>query len=159
MNTDNELKCRKARELLSDYSMGAVAFDECALVEAHVRECTDCAAELTALNKTGELLNMTQMESAPDQWNAISANLAPRGVRQNMWGWLGNHRFQFAGMAAVAAIVALAFFSAPHPPMHEDAGSYLAQHASMSWREPFADKAGLGLMDVAYAEPAPEVSR
>ncbi len=159
MNTNNELKCEKVRELLPNYSVGAATLDECTLVEAHVSECANCADELAALNKTGELLSMISLDPAPDLWNAISADLGPRHAGQGVRDWFGGHRFHLTGMAvATAALVMAALFLHPKMSVHEDAGNYLAQHASMSWREPFADKAGLGLIDVAYAAPVSEAS-
>ena len=93
-----------------------------------------------------KLVSDYAVEPAPDLWDAIRPNLAPRP--SGIGWWLRVHRLQtaLAGASAAVAIAAWLVF-APHPQPNLEAQGYIASHASMSWNEPFADKAGLGLVE------------
>jgi hypothetical protein len=105
------------------------------------------------LELTGELLNRTSIEPAPDLWESIRPSLTSREALSRagrVRRWFSGHRLQSAvGAAAASIAIAGLFLAAPGTPPEVDARAYFANHASMSWREPFADKAGLGL--AAYA--------
>lgn len=95
-----------------------------------------------------KLVEEVGLEPAPDLWDAIRPNLAPRRGGAGIGWWLRVHRLQTA-LAGTAAAIALAgwLVFAPTPQPNLEAQGYIAGHALMSWNEPFADKAGLGLVE------------
>jgi anti-sigma factor RsiW len=143
-------ECKHILQLLPYYTAGVGTKGSRALVQRHVDICPSCAEELRALQQTAGLLNSVEPESAPDQWDAIRSRLTVRESGSNArrtLAWLGRHRLQsVAATAAAALVIAGVLLTGPRQPTPEaEAQSYFANHASMSWREPFADKAGLGL--------------
>jgi len=161
MKRQGSNSCEEVKRLLPSYSAGTISACDQLLVEEHLADCADCEAELVALDRVGVLLEQTPLEPAPDLWYAIKPNLAPRqwGFRiDDLIAWFARHRFQSAA-AAVATTMAVGawLLVAPQPNTEAEGRAYIAQHASLTWREPFADKVGLGLADAPYAEaPAEE---
>jgi len=147
MYSERSSECQRIMELLPGYSVGGGSDRDRALIKAHLSECPSCAEELLALEQTAELVSGLSMDPAPDLWAAIRPNLAPRPAAGIGW-WLRVHRLQTA-LAGTAAAIALGawLIVAPHPEPNIEAQGYLTGHASMSWNEPFADKAGLGLVE------------
>jgi len=147
MSTSQE--CRRMRKLLPDFAAGKGTSRARASARRHLDSCPECARELCALERTAELLNRGLLEPAPDLWHAIRPNLVPRQARAGLgrlrW-WFSTHRIQ-STVAAIAAAVVIAVLTitGPRAPSEVDSRIYLTSHSSMSWREPFADKAGLGL--------------
>jgi len=147
MSTSQE--CSRIRKLLPDFAAGKGTSRARASVRRHLDSCPECARELRALERTAELLNRGLLEPAPDLWQAIRPNLVPRrahaGPGRLRW-WFRTHRIQsaIAGVAA-GAVIAVMMIVGPREPVETDSRIYQISHASMSWREPFADKAGLGL--------------
>ena len=108
------------------------------------------------------LLEQTALETAPDRWDAIRSSLEPRSAAvgtRSFW-WLARHRVQAAvgAMVAITAVVVALFFTG-QPSQQWEPSAMLLDHASMSWREPFADRAALGLAQVAHAESGSEATR
>lgn len=155
--------CEQIKRLLPDYSVGAIAPRDRRVVDKHIGHCSECSSELKALEQTAALLDHIPLEEAPDLWYAIRPSLASRPARHKIHDilvWLGGHRYQsaIAATVATAAISAWVLVTPPQQPSPE-AKAYLAHHASLSWREPFADKAGLGLADSAYVNEKAEATR
>lgn len=142
-------ECRHIRSILADYSVGNLSIAKRDRVRKHVESCPDCAAELSAIEATAGLLDRAALEPAPNQWEAIRANLQPRRRTSRARWWFARHRLQsaIAATAAVAAI-AVALLTGNQPSTEIEAQTLFADHASMSWREPFADKAALGMAPV-----------
>ena len=93
-----------------------------------------------------KLVERAAPETAPDQWAAIRSKLVPRPA--GLGWWLRVHRLQTALAGAAAAVVLSAWLvMVPHPEPIVEAQGYVTNHASMSWNEPFADRAGLGLAE------------
>lgn len=152
--------CERIRGMLSDYVSGSVPSHTGVWIRQHVDACEGCANELQALRRTAELLDQCTPDQAPDMWESIRSQLAPRerqaGVERIGW-WLSRHWIHsaVATVTATAAILGLLLTPRPH---EADVEALAATHASMSWREPFADRAGLGLAtamgaDVEWEEP------
>jgi len=156
MSTRQDSECERIWELLPDFAVGRGSARARASIQCHLDSCPACAREVRALERTSELLNRTPAEPAPDLWDAIRPNLAtrkaPAGAGRLRW-WFARHRLQsaIAGMAAAIAIAAL-LVTSPQTPPEVEAQTYFSGHAAMSWREPFADKAGLGLAGFAPVE-------
>lgn len=108
------------------------------------------------------LLEQASLEHAPDRWEAIRSSIEPRSsaVGTKSFWWLARHRVQ-AGVGLTAATVAVAatLLFTGQPSQQLEPSAMLLDHASMSWREPFADKAALGLTQVVNADSRPEDSR
>ena len=156
MNTDSNRECEYIRSILPAYSVGSLGDRERVRIERHTEDCRACAAELRALDATGVLLNQTGLEESPDQWDAIRGGLRPRKF-PGLWPFLSRYRLQSAIGAAVAiAAVAVSLLMNNRPPVEVEARTLFVDHASMSWREPFADRAALGMASVAPVEARSE---
>ena len=140
-------ECERIAELLVDHAAGVGSPRQKAHVNKHVEACPACAWELQALRNTGELLAKMELEPAPDLWDAIRPNLQPRPAPSRT-SWIARHWIKStAATAVLAAGIAAWMITAPNT-QAIDQQTYLMSHASMSWREPFADRAGLGLIEV-----------
>ena len=162
MNTKNE-QCEKMRAMLPSYAVGAGSSRDRHLVADHIADCPACAKELRILERTGEFLSQAGLDPSPDLWEAIRPNLTPRKARGGLgrvgW-WLNAHRLQSAAAGALAAIsISVWLAVAPHPQPNAEAREYLAGHAAMSWRDPFADKAQLGLIETIPVAITSEAAR
>lgn len=152
-------QCERITKMLPDIAAGNAKIS--AEVQAHLDGCPDCAREFYALRQTVELLNEVPMEPAPDLWEAIRPNLMPResqtGAMRLRW-WFGKHRLQsaVAGVAAAVAIASLMLTGHQTPP-EADTQAYFSTHVSMSWREPFADKAALGMTGIPAAAESEDI--
>ncbi len=163
MDTQGSKNCEEIRNLLPDYSVGAITAYDQLLVEQHLSNCAGCSAELMALERVGALLHATLLEPAPDLWYSIKRELSPRhqGLRiGDLVAWFGTHRFQSAAAAMLmTAAIGAWLLVVPQQPTEAEARSYIAHHASLNWREPFADKVGLGLADTPYTPVDVEAAR
>jgi len=107
--------------------------------------------EQRVLRKTEELLAKMDLEPAPDVWDSIRSRLEPRPAPARR-GWLSRHWLKStAATAAVAAAITAWMIMTPGTPAFDEQ-AFLADHASMSWRAPFADKAALGLIELTGAK-------
>ena len=156
MKAQGSKSCEEIRNLLPDYSVGAITAYDQLQVEQHLANCMGCTDELTALERAGALLNRTSLEPAPDLWHAIRPSLAPRRQRlrlHEVYAWLGHHRLQSAAAAmATTAAIGAWLLVIPQGGTEAEARTYIAHHATLNWREPFADKVGLGLADTPYTK-------
>lgn len=154
MNNPRNANCDDIRRMLPDVAVSEDEGSESRLVMEHIESCEECARELFALRRTGELLDGTVVSKSPDQWEAISLRLTAREPRRAAArSWFGRYRLQsaIAFGAAVAALLGF-MFTRPDTPAEIDPQVYFLSHSSMSWREPFADRAGLGLASVTPVE-------
>lgn len=143
-------ECEKVRRLLPDYAVTAGAVRGKRFIEQHLKSCPGCARELRALQRTGELLGGLPSEPAPDQWHAIRPKLAPRQALAGisaLTAWLSKYRLQMVAATVLAFLVVVGFLiSKPKvTPSDTEFQPYFSSYASMSWREPFADRAALDL--------------
>lgn len=93
--------CHRVRPKLADLAVGSLRQRDARRVRLHVESCSDCAAELLALEATGRLLDaLTPEPAAPTLWTAIEPRLRPR--RDRTW----TRRLATAGALAVAVAVA-----------------------------------------------------
>lgn len=156
MNKLPNIECEYIQKHLPEFSIGGGSARTRRIVQRHLDACPECAKELHALDHMTNLLDNLSLEPAPDRWDMIRLNLMPRtpqtGVNRARW-WFGRHKLQSAAamLAATIAIASLLLYQY-QPTPNIDTQSYLMNHASMSWREPFADKAGLGLISMTRSE-------
>jgi predicted anti-sigma-YlaC factor YlaD len=62
-----DLACKEAVELFSDYLDGALSEELSALCEAHLRECSPCVTYLDQLRITVRSLRVLVMNGLPDE--------------------------------------------------------------------------------------------
>lgn len=150
MKESQNRECTEIAAKLADYSVGGCSARLRRKIEDHVASCSKCARELDALARTASLIQEAGLEKAPDAWNAIVCRLRPKPLRTRtanpIW-WLARHKLHSAAAAGAVLITigALLFTNIQNPP-EIGANTYFAHHATMSWNEPFADKAVLGLV-------------
>jgi anti-sigma-K factor RskA len=66
-------------ELLGAYALDAVDADEAAEIEAHLRECPRCAAEVAQHREIAALLANAGSDASVELWDQIAARLDPPG--------------------------------------------------------------------------------
>lgn len=149
--------CKQTRQLLADYAVGGLRRGPRARVERHLDECPGCRAELTAYQRTGELLGQVGLESAPEwTWEAVRLRIAspvksplrPRGLHPMR---------RLVAAAALAVMVISAGVFSLWPGRHElapqvkqvvvdqDLRRAEESHLSAAWSAPLADPAAAGL--------------
>jgi anti-sigma-K factor RskA len=97
-------ECAPFRENIPAYALGALDADETAALEAHLRTCDSCPAELAAYRAVGDVL-----------LTAVPPKHPPEKLRQNLQGRLSGapkpHRswpsFSFGQLALAAAVILL----------------------------------------------------
>jgi predicted anti-sigma-YlaC factor YlaD len=146
-------ECELIRARLAEYAVGGLRGRMRKRVEAHVGACSDCRAELTALERTGALLDSVGAQAAPaGTWEAVRLRILERPrarVRARpRWGWA-------MGAVALVAVVLAAFFIRPPAvqepvvvtavEVDEEMQATMDGHLSAVWAAPLSDVAGVGL--------------
>jgi anti-sigma factor RsiW len=147
-------KCEEVRGQLADYAVGGLRDRTRGGIEAHLRECTACRAELGALERTGRLMSaMEKQDAPPGTWEQVRARIESRGPAR------GRMRLRWAyGLAAgvlALGLVALGIFTvrptAPSMPttavaeVDEEMRASMEGHLSVIWGAPLSDEAAIGL--------------
>lgn len=146
-------ECELIRDRLAEYAVGGLRGRMRKRVEAHVGACSDCRAELTALERTGVLLDSVGAQEAPaGTWEAVRLRISERPrarVRARMrWGWA-------MGAVALVALVLAVFLARPPAAQEpvvviaveadEEMQATMDGHLSAVWAAPLSDVAGVGL--------------
>ncbi len=145
---------------LAEYAVGALRGRTKARVEAHLRDCAECRRELTALERTGDLLNAVPLEPAPQHtWEAVRgriASRAPAPARPRL-SWV----FAVGAVALVMIVIGLSFVLRPVGDVASDVIVAAEPDDAMlvtiegylpaTWSAPLADEAAVGLR-FAYLE-------
>jgi predicted anti-sigma-YlaC factor YlaD len=146
-------ECELIRDRLAEYAVGGLRGRMRKRVEAHVGACSECRAELTALERTGVLLDSVGAQDAPaGTWEAVRLRIADRPqvrVRARLrWGWA-------MGAVALGVMVLAAFFVRPPAAQEpvvvvaaeadEEMQATMDGHLSAVWAAPLSDVAGVGL--------------
>ena len=149
-------QCERAQTALADYVEGSLRGRARARVEAHLRDCADCRAEVAALERTGELLKDARAIPAPSRvWGSIEAEIAGKQSLPT----IRSLRVLWRGAVVVAALATAliagwmvrpqeAPIAAPtvqQAEIDEEFQSTLEGHLSAIWVTPLADEAALGL--------------
>jgi anti-sigma factor RsiW len=115
----NGMSHEEAAELLGAYALDALDPEEAAQVEAHLRECPRCSAELARHHEVAGLLANSGAEAPPELWERISGRLErPAGAESSEspeWNRLAARLERPPGTPDV-----LAEESAPRPPVPPD---------------------------------------
>jgi anti-sigma-K factor RskA len=101
----------EVEELLGAYALDAVDPDEAAAVEAHLRTCPRCRAEVEQHQEVASLLVSGSAEPPAGVWDRIAADLGEIPPPMPIEVALGRRRRPgrvLAGLAAAAAVVVLA---------------------------------------------------
>jgi len=100
------MNCTQVRDSLADYSVGLLAGRRRLAVEQHLAICAACAAELRALQRTADLLELIPAETPPEGlWTGLSSRLAEQDmarVRPKVAGLWLRPAVAFATMMLVA---------------------------------------------------------
>jgi anti-sigma factor RsiW len=148
------MDCAHVREMLADYSVALVGGRRRKALEQHLAACPECAAELRALQRTAELVEMLPAQAPPDGlWDGLSYRLA-RESRQSAVRvrprpaplWL-----RPAIALATAALAAVGFWeswsgSLPPPTPPEVASSYVQAHLANSPTDVLGGEISRGLV-------------
>ena len=156
-------KCDRVRMALADYVEGSLRGRARARVEAHLRGCADCRAEVAALERTGELLRETRVIPAPGRlWGSIEAEIARRESVPVIRGLQHLWRGAVAAAALAAVLIGIWMVRPQEAPIaaptvqqvaiDEEFQSTLEGHLSAIWVTPLADEAALGLQMGAPGE-------
>lgn len=151
----DEMKCERVLDLLPEFVVSHGKMPGGENIAAHLRECEECSEEFRLLERTGELLNVALTDPAPDQWDWISSQLAlrPAGQGAGVLDWFNAHKFQsILATAGVTTAIAIILMTWPHAMIGHDVQPLYSSHASLSWNEPFADRAGQGLVSVTQQD-------
>jgi anti-sigma factor RsiW len=76
---DRVMSHDEVAELLGAYALDAVDADEAEVIEAHLKECPRCAAELAQHREVASLLANTGSDASVELWDQIAARLDPPG--------------------------------------------------------------------------------
>lgn len=104
--SDMTTNCTEIRDRFDAYLAGEIGESERALVESHIAECSDCAAELELASRLDSGLTALPLESCPPSvTNAVLAHAKanPHPVRRPWW-WM-NWRPALAGAVAMALLI------------------------------------------------------
>lgn len=149
------MQCIEVRDKLADYSVGLLSERERRAIQEHLDGCASCRQELRALERVDRLLDAVPLEEPPAHlWQSIRSRIEaqPQPVRPSFWrNWFTLPRLALGGAIAATLLVALAYFTAPHPPSGEehlqaDPSQLMHTHQLMSWGDPLSDKAALGTL-------------
>jgi anti-sigma factor RsiW len=142
---------------LAGYSVGKGSRGWRELVEEHLAGCTSCRAELAALEAVDGLVEKATTHHAPDLWEAIEPRLEPRRSPWFASIFSARRRVYAAAMTAAAATVAVALFwqkpvLQPAPQTNTVRLQRADSHVTMTWSDPFADRASLAILDSEIGE-------
>jgi predicted anti-sigma-YlaC factor YlaD len=71
------MDCTSVRKHLADYSVGLVAGRRAHVMEQHLAQCQACGAELRALQRAAELVEMLPAQAPPEGlWDGLAHRLA-----------------------------------------------------------------------------------
>ena len=147
--------CKDIQSQLADFAVGALEERERMEIKRHLQECPACQRELSALQRTRELLDALEPEEAPaDLWQCIRRDIGTpkqEPARAAWWETLLPARWPrlaYAGLAAtvVAMVVLIVTISQPLPTQDDEVQDFLVRHSMLAWNDPLSDKAALGVM-------------
>ncbi|MBX2800271.1 MAG: hypothetical protein KTR31_21505 [Myxococcales bacterium] len=108
------MDCELAGPLLDELVDGTLPRDQHAQVNGHVQRCDACTAELAAITRLIHLASELPPPPAPDQWNAVQADLSSR-TPPRRWRPPSARRAVGVGLLVAAAAAALALLPEPAP--------------------------------------------
>ncbi len=148
--------CDRIREQLSLYAVGGLSRRARAGIERHLRSCLNCASELAALARTGDLLGAIAPHSAP----ASLLESVRREVLARPRPSAGTHLRRIwrlaLGATTLAAVIVGGLVLRPHQPAappvmtaveptDSDTPAAMQAHLAAQWSTPLADEAAVGL--------------
>lgn len=147
------MRCDEVRRCLADHAVGGLGHRVRASVLHHLGTCASCRFELSALQRTGELVSGLGPRSAPSAvWDAIRFRIRANERRRARRGWV--ERLAAPGLALIVLVVALSRFL-PGPqlgpetmlPTQTDQDIQLTMEAHLTnvWSAPLSDPAAVGL--------------
>jgi len=145
------MRCEEVREILPEYTVGALKRRKARDVERHLEICPDCRRELAALKKIGEMIESVSLEKPPANiWDSIALQIESESQeREALWRrWL---KPKFIPAWAAIALIGFAVWTylglirSPQGETQQMIPLELKQHAVAAWNSPFSDTAALAL--------------
>lgn len=146
------MRCEEIKEILPEYSVGALKGRKARDVERHLEICPDCRRELAALRRVGEMVESLPLERPPaDIWNSIAAQIEAESQtgKETLWRRLLRPRLipAWATLALIGFItwIYLGLIRSPQQEAQPAIPLELKQHVVAAWNSPFSDTAALAL--------------
>jgi anti-sigma factor RsiW len=163
------MRCDRAEKLIALHSTGALGRFTARRLERHLSACARCRREQEMLNRTVRLLDsLPPTLPPPNLWERVSPRLDVAPLPSPAFWRTAPFRRAFAAAAVAAALAvgvslgirfglqkpaaSIQLATAPGP-----LTSYIQTHAALAGHDAFADRAALGLYQLASASvPAGE---
>ncbi len=146
------MRCEEVREILPEYSVGALKRRKVRDVERHLEICPDCRRELAALRKVGEMVESLPLEKPPaDIWDSIAVRIEAESQARGevLWRrWLKPKLIPAWATLALMGLIAwiyLGLIRSPQQKTQPVIPLELKQHVVAAWDSPFSDTAALAL--------------
>jgi predicted anti-sigma-YlaC factor YlaD len=145
------MRCEDVRELLPEYSVGALKRKVARRIGNHLETCPDCRDELDALERAIKMVEELPMEMPPERiWRSIAVQIeAEPEVGKRPWRrWFSPKLIPaWAGLALIglALGIYLGFLRNPQDEAQPIIPLELKQHVMAAWDAPFSDTAALAL--------------
>jgi anti-sigma factor RsiW len=150
------------KDELADYAVGGLSRRRRERVDRHLRECVECRRELSALERTGALLESVPLEDAPDRtWDAVRREVYEQGLRRVRPGIQWAYRAAVGAVAAAVILIGVLVLwpglTGEHATLSAETAEHELQatmqgHLSAAWAAPLSDEAAMGLQLVSWEE-------
>ena len=97
--------CRDVQALLYDYQLRELGPARSEFVREHVRRCEGCRAELAAIRRTLDVLNMARNAPVPDRLSVHHRRRMSRAVMHPVLDWVCRHNVLVAVLAMLVTIL------------------------------------------------------
>jgi len=142
------MRCDEVREVLPEYSVGALKGLKARRVRKHLRRCPSCARELEALERAASLIESMPLEHPPQRvWESIKASIeaeAPVEAEPARPKWFVKLAPALGALAVIAASLVIYFLALR---TETEVGTMVElefqQHLLASWESPLSDPASL----------------
>ena len=114
------MNCEDVKKYLSEYIDGELAPEILAVVSENLKVCPECGMEYSRLKKTVEYLHdLDELDAPPDIIVNVNKILDSETYIQKLWGFITGlvpHRIPYKTIAAVIAVIMVAYLSYKSPP-------------------------------------------
>lgn len=155
------MDCKRAKPILSEYSLGFLSDDESREVSAHLAQCPGCSERLRKVEAAADLFSRVPKAAPPaGMWAKVEQRLIEEAAqaaasKPSLWSRVPafpRRALALAGSLAVAVIMFAVFFPfwpVPNvviPVSDTGAVTYVQGHVSLAIGNPLADTSGLILV-------------
>lgn len=146
------LNCNKVQQLLAEYRTEILDERRCQEIEQHIKECSECAAELRVLDEMLSLVesNTPSYEPPAGLWNGVYNRISAPSVQPLRWDqaicrWI-KRPVHAVGVGLTTLVLAATLITAS--PWHSNtaqivtaSNEYSQGHALYASQAPFANQA------------------